>query len=47
MQIFQYGNPGQNYITGKKNPLQPKVKAKIFRTNTVRGITGNKNLSVW
>jgi hypothetical protein len=46
MQICQYGNPGQNYITGKKITL-PKMKAKIFRTDTVRGITGNGNLLVW
>ncbi len=37
---------GQNYITGKKNTL-PKMKAKNNRTNTVRGITGNRHLPVW
>jgi hypothetical protein len=37
---------GQNYITGKIFTL-PKMKAKNARTNTVRGITGTGNLSVW
>ncbi len=43
--ICQYGNPGQNYITGKKMTL-PNMKAKIFHADTVRGVTSNGNLLV-
>jgi hypothetical protein len=39
------GNPGKNYITDKKITL-PKMISKIFHTDTVRGVTGNVNLSV-
>jgi hypothetical protein len=46
MQICQYGNQGKKYITGKKITL-PKMKAKFFRTDTIRGVTGNVNLLVW
>jgi hypothetical protein len=46
MQICQYGNPGQNYITGKKITL-PKMEAKYFHTDTLTGVTGNRNLLVW
>jgi hypothetical protein len=45
MQICQYGNPAQNYITGIKITL-PKMTEKMFRTNTVRGVTGIGILSV-
>jgi hypothetical protein len=37
---------GKNYIAGKKITL-PKMKAKNTRTDTVRGVIGNGNLSVW
>jgi hypothetical protein len=43
MQVCQYGNLGQRYITGKKITL-PKMKAKIFRTDTLKGVTCNLNL---
>ena len=38
--------PYDKPLTGKKITL-PIMKAKNTRTGTVRGITGNVNLSVW
>jgi hypothetical protein len=46
MQISQYGNQVQNYITSKTFTL-PKLTEKNNHTGTARGSTSNGNFSVW